>query len=169
MHRFRMQRSVVAVLVLLAMLLQGTLVLAGTTGSISGIVTDTVSGKPVGNATVKAASPSQAASVQTDSSGRYNFVSLAPDTYTLTFSKQGYENASQSGVTVQADQNVAINSGITTSLQTIGRVATRASSTLVLPGQTASEYSVNPSQIIAAPPLGGGTNLNSAYTATASC
>ena len=76
-----MQRSVVAVLVLLALLLQGTWVLAGTTGSITGIVTDTVSGKPVGNATVTAASPSQAASVQTDSAGRYNFVSLSPDTY----------------------------------------------------------------------------------------
>src|ERR1700686_4944570 len=142
MHRLRMQRSVVAVLVLLALLLQGTWVLAGTTGSITGIVTDTVSGKPVGNATVTAASPSQAASVQTDSSGRYNFVSLAPDTYTLTFSKQGYQSTSQAGVTVQADQNVNVNSNVTSALQTIGRVATRASSTLVRPGQTAAEYSI---------------------------
>src|ERR1700730_1832415 len=168
MHRLRMQRSVVAVLVLLALLLQGTWVLAGTTGSITGIVTDTVSGRAVRDATVTAASASQAASVQTDSSGRYNFVSLAPDTYTLTFSKQGYQSAPQAGVTVQADQSLTINLGVASSLQTIGRVGTRASSTLLRPGQTASEYSVNPAQQAAAAPLGGGTNLNSAYSAIAS-
>ncbi|HEV3086537.1 MAG TPA: TonB-dependent receptor [Candidatus Elarobacter sp.] len=151
------------------MLLQGTWALAGTTGSITGALTDATSGKAVADASVTAASPSQSQTVKTDQAGRYNFVSLAPDTYTVTFTKQGYQTQTQAGVTVQADQSVTVNSTTSSAALTqIGRVATRASNSLIRPGLTASEYSVTPSQQQAVAALGGGTNLNSAYSAIAS-
>jgi hypothetical protein len=164
--RRSLARSLTAVLVLFAILMQASYVLAGTTGGISGVLTDTA-GTPVAAARVSAVSPSQQATVTTDSSGRFSFVSLAPDTYTLSFEKQGYQAGSQAGVTVQADQNVTVNLSASRALQNIGRTASRANSALVRPGQTASEYSVTPAQQAAAATLGGGTNLNSAYSAIA--
>lgn len=165
--RTSLARTLTAVLVLFAMLLQGSWALAGTTGSISGVLTDSA-GAPVSAARVSASSPSQQATVTTDASGRYQFVSLAPDTYTLSFEKQGYQTGSQAGITVQADQSITVNLSATRTLQTIGRTSSRASSALVRPGQTASEYSVTPAQQQAVASLGGGTNLNSAYSAIAS-
>lgn len=161
-------RTVAAILGMLVLLVQGTWVLAGTTGAITGVLTDAGTGKPISGARVYASSPSQSATTSTDQAGRYSFLSLAPDTYTLSFEKQGYQPTSQSGVTVQADQSVSINASTAGQLQTIGRVGSRSATSLVRPGQTASEYSVSPAQQIVAAPLGGGTNLNSAYSAIAS-
>jgi hypothetical protein len=146
------------------MLVQGSWAFAGTTGGISGVLND-ASGTTVAGARVSAVSPSQSATVTTDAAGRFSFVSLAPDTYTLSFEKQGYQSGSQAGITVQADQNVTVSLQASRTLQTIGRTASRANSALVRPGQTASEYSVTPAQQAAAATLGGGTNLNSAYSA----
>ncbi len=165
--RRSLARTLTAVLVLFAMLIQGSWALAGTTGGISGVLTDSA-GTSVSGARVSATSPSQQATVTTDTSGRFQFVSLAPDTYTLSFEKQGYQTGSQPGITVQADQSVTVNLSATRTLQTIGRTASRANSALVRPGQTASEYSVTPAQQQAVASLGGGTNLNSAYSAISS-
>ncbi len=88
--RTPLARTLTAVLVLFAMLMQGSWAYAGTTGSISGVLSD-ASGTTVAGARVTATSPSQSASVTTDASGRYAFVSLAPDTYTLSFEKQGFQ------------------------------------------------------------------------------
>ena len=164
--RTSLARTLTAVLVLFAMLVQGSWALAGTTGGISGVLNDTA-GTSVAGARVSAVSPSQQATVTTDASGRFAFVSLAPDTYTLSFEKQGYQTGSQPGITVQADQNVTVNLSAARTLQTIGRTSSRANSALVRPGQTASEYSVTAAQQSAAATLGGGTNLNSAYSAIA--
>jgi hypothetical protein len=162
-------RTVTAVLALLFVLSQGTLVLAGTTGSISGVLTETTAAStPISGATISAVSPSQVAKVTTDQQGRFQFLSLAPDTYTLSFEKAGYQSATQGGITVQADQNVTVSLQGTRALQNIGRTAARANSALVRPGQTASVYSVNAAQQAAGSSLGGGANLNQAYSAIAS-
>ncbi|MEA2689915.1 MAG: Carboxypeptidase regulatory-like domain, partial [Candidatus Eremiobacteraeota bacterium] len=162
-------RTVTAVLAVLFFAAQGTLVLAGTTGSISGVLTETTAaGTPIAGATISAVSPSQAAKVTTDQQGRFQFLSLAPDTYALSFEKAGYQSATQGGITVQADQNVTVSLQGSRTLQTIGRTAARSNSALVRPGQTASVYSVNAAQQSAAGSLGGGANLNQAYSAIAS-
>ena len=75
--------SLIACLTLVAMLVQGTWVLAGTTGTISGTVTDTATKQPLAGAKVSASSPSQNATVIADSQGHYTFLSLAPDTYVV--------------------------------------------------------------------------------------
>ncbi|MDB5072198.1 MAG: hypothetical protein JWM87_3309 [Candidatus Eremiobacteraeota bacterium] len=162
-------RTVTAVLALLFVLSQGTWVLAGTTGSISGVLTETsAASTPISGATISAVSPSQVAKVTTDQQGRFQFLSLAPDTYTLSFEKAGFQSATQGGITVQADQNVTVSLQGTRALQNIGRTAARANSALVRPGQTASVYSVNAAQQAAGASLGGGANLNQAYSAIAS-
>src|SRR3981081_2939771 len=102
-------RTVTAVLALLVFLVQGTWVLAGTTGGLAGTVTDVTTGRPIGGAKVTVASPSQNATATTDQSGRYGFVSLAPDTYTVTVAVPGYQAFSQPGVTVIADQTQTYN------------------------------------------------------------
>jgi len=81
MPRFRFRHAFVAVLLLVAMLAQGTWALASTTGGISGTVVDSATGAPVAQATVTANSPSGGATSTTDAGGHFNFLTLGPDTY----------------------------------------------------------------------------------------
>ena len=109
MPKYRFRHALVAVLLLVAMLCQGTWTLAGTTGGLSGAVYETGGTTPIANAQVTASSPSQTTSTQTDANGRFNFVSLAPDTYNITATKTGYNPASQPGISVFADQTQTIS------------------------------------------------------------
>ena len=168
MHRFRLHRFVVAVAVILGMLLQGTWVLAGTTGQITGTLNDSSSHKAIAGAKVSAISPSQAASSTTDSQGRFTFLSLAPDTYSIAVDVKGYQSSTLNGITVQADQTQTLALTAAPSLQTIGRTQSRAASDVVKAGQTADVYSISAAQASAATALGGGGSLNQAYSAIAS-
>jgi hypothetical protein len=158
---------VTALLLLAAFLVQGTWALAGTTGGISGSVAD-ANGAPVANATVVATSPSQRAQTTTDASGHYVFLALAPDTYTVSVAKADYNAASITGVTVFADNNASENITLTPALKTIAHTTSKSSGSLVKSGVTADVYSVNAAAVQAASALGGGGNLNSAYSAIAS-
>ncbi len=140
---------------------------AGTTGSITGQVAST-SKAPIAGATVVAVSASQTATVTTDASGRFAFLSLAPDTYTITVSKDGFEASALTGVSVFADQLQTIRVALAPSLRTIAHVTARSSMDLVKSGTTSDVYSVNSTVTQAAAGLGGGGNLNNAYSAIAS-
>ncbi len=164
----RFRHVLAAVVLLVAMLAQGTWALAGTTGGISGTVVDTETQAPIANARVTAASPSQTATTQTDATGHFTFLSLTPDTYTVSADKDQYDAMSQAGITVFADatQNVAI--AMHKTLKTIARVTSKAAGSLVKSGTTADVYSVNSATQDKINALGGGGNLNSAYAAVAS-
>jgi hypothetical protein len=69
---------------------------------------------------------------------------------------------------VQADQSVDLTLSAHKQLQTIGRTTARANTDLVRPGTTQNVYSVNQATQDAVQGLGGGGNLNSAYSALAS-
>ncbi|MBV9645855.1 MAG: TonB-dependent receptor [Candidatus Eremiobacteraeota bacterium] len=141
---------------------------AGTTGSMSGLVTDTSTQAPIANARVSAVSPSQSAVARTDAAGHFYFVSLSPDSYVVSVEAPGYEPASIAGAFVQADQTQTLPTfALRKALQTIGRVSARAASDLVKPGTTIDVYSVTPAQSAAAAPLGGGASLNSLYSGLA--
>ncbi len=169
MHKHRLVQSVIALVALFAMVVcQGTMVLAGTTGSLTGTVIDQATKAPIAGAKVTAASPSQSATLTTDANGHYAFISLAPDTYTVSVEKTGREPFSISGVTVQADQSQVEQLATTAALTTIGRVTARSSGSLVRSGVTSDVYNITPAQQAAAAPLGGGNNLNAAYSAIAS-
>jgi hypothetical protein len=155
---------------LVAFVLQGTIsVLAGTTGSINGSVVDASSNQPVAGVRVSVVSPSQSATTTTDATGRFSFISLAPDTYTVSVPESSTRLAAQvSGVTVQADQAVTVNLPQALRLKVIGTVTSRAAAALVKPGTTADVYSINAVTQDKASALGGGGTLNQAWSAISS-
>ncbi len=158
----------IAFLAVAVLLVQGTWALAGVTGSLNGTVELATTHAPVAQAKVTATSASQTSSTTTDNGGHFGFVSLVPDTYTVTASKENViEPVSQRGVTVLADQvqNVALIAN--PPVKTIGTVLTRASTDLVKPGTTANVYSVNESAQARSAVLGGGGGANQGYSAIA--
>ncbi len=167
MLKRRFTHSLVAILVLVSLLLQGTLVLAGTTGSLTGTVLDATSHAALGNAKITATSPSQTVSTTTDAGGHFTFASLAPDTYTLSVEKQGFDPSSQTGVNIFADQGQVVQINARKALTEIGRVTARSATDLVKPGTTADVYSVNALQQDKFSGVGGGGGLNNAYSAIA--
>ncbi|MBD5657322.1 MAG: carboxypeptidase regulatory-like domain-containing protein, partial [Candidatus Eremiobacteraeota bacterium] len=158
-------RALVAVFVLVSMLCQGTMVLAGTTGQITGTAVDSSTNAPIAGAKVTVASPSQLATATTDSGGHFSFLSLIPDTYVVSISRQGYEDTSISGVTVAADNSRTVNLTVGKALRTIGEVRTRAAGSLVKPGTTSDVYSIDAPAQSKASVAGGGGTQNSAFSA----
>jgi Carboxypeptidase regulatory-like domain/TonB-dependent Receptor Plug Domain len=163
MNRTILRMALVALFVISA---QATGTLAGTTGALTGYVV-VQSGAPLASAKVTASASSQTATSDTDARGHFAFVSLSPDTYTLTASKDGYETVSQPGITVIADNTRTVTITMQPSVKTIGVVTTRAAAELVKPGTTADVYSVNAATSAKVASLGGGGSLNQAYAALA--
>ncbi len=161
-------RSLCSLLLLVALLFQGTLVLAGTTGGLNGTAVD-ASGTGIPNAKIAVVSPSQSATTQTDATGHFSFISLAPDTYVVSVEKENYEPASISGVTILSDQNQTIRLQTQAKLKLIGSQTVRNNTgNLVKAGTTSDVYSVNAATQDKVAALGGGGNLNSAISAVAS-
>jgi hypothetical protein len=160
-----MRRSLAAG-VLLALFCVSAPAVAGTTGSLKGQVLDAQTRVPIAGAVVTAVSPSQTATVHTDATGTYVFISLEPDTYTLTVSHAGYDSQSVPGESIFADQSSSLNFSLVTSLKTIA-VTRATASTLVRSGTTSDVYSVNPAAQRAARAVGGSGSLDQAYSAIA--
>jgi hypothetical protein len=154
-------------MLLVAMASQGTWALAGTTGGLTGVVVDADTSAPIAGATVTASAPSQSVTATSDASGRFTFLTLAPDTYTVTVSKSGYQEVSQPGQIVFADTVQTVTVRLTKALKTIARVTAAGAGALVKSGTTSDVYSVNAAAQAAAGALGGGGSLNSAYSAIA--
>src|SRR6516225_11783079 len=162
-----LRRAVVTVSLLVAFLSQGTWTLAGVTGNIQGSVKD-ASGAPIAGVQIEAVAPSGTRSATTDAGGHFVMLSLAPDTYTINLTKSGYQSVSFPGVTVFADQSQSVAYTMQQALKTIARVTSAAGASLVKSGVGNDLYSVNSAQASAAAALGGGGNLNNAYSAMAS-
>ncbi len=144
-----------------------TPMLAGTTGGISGRISDATTAAPLSGVQVHMIAPSGSAGTMTDARGRYTFLSLSPDTYTLSAAKDGYQPYSQSGVTIQADVQLNFNITMTSEVKSLGRVVARTGIGLVRPGQTIDLYSVTPEAAKAALPLAGPGGVDQAYSALA--
>jgi hypothetical protein len=140
---------------------------AGTTGSLSIVVRDATSGAPVAGAKVTLASPSQIANGTTNGSGSVAFLTLAPDTYTLSIEKQGYDPISATGLTISADQAQTLSYTFDKSLKTVARTRSRSTADLVRPGTTVDAYSVDAATQGRVTGLGGGGSLDQAYSALA--
>ena len=156
----------VVVAFLVAFLFQETWTLAGVTGNMTGIVRD-ATGAPIAGVEVQAVSPSMKANATTDAGGHFVILSLAPDTYTVNLTRSGYQSVGFPGVTVFADQTQNVAYTMVKTLRTIARVTSAAGASLVKSGVGGDLYSVNSAQASAAPALGGGGNLNNAYSAMA--
>ena len=161
------RRALGAIIVVASLLCLVEPAAAGTTGAITGTVLDATTKAPIAGTQVTATSPSQIAKVTTDASGRFTFISLAPDTYTVSADHAGYDLLSVTGVSVFADQSVSLPITLQKSLKQIARVTSRSSLSPVRPGTGTDVYSVNPGLTAAAATLGGGGGLNNAYSAIA--
>lgn len=135
-----------AVLALLVVAFQGTWALAGTTGSIQGIVTDS-NGQPIAGATVTAISPSQTAHATTDGKGFFALLNLSPDTYSVTSAKDGYDSSTLYGLTVQADQTTRSDVSMRASAKVLGHVTATAQTSVVNKTVTGDLYAVNAQSI----------------------
>jgi hypothetical protein len=140
---------------------------AGTTGGVTGHITDSSTNAALADVAITVTSPSQVATTTTDASGTYRFLSLAPDTYTISFQKDGYTPVSQPGLTIFADQVQTMNLAMTPALKTIAQVRSRNTG-VVKPGTTSDVYSVNPTMAAAAAGVAGPGGLSNAYGAIAS-
>ena len=125
----------------------GTLFAAGTTGTITGTITDDKSGTPVASVIVNAVSPTGSYKATTDSKGFFSIAGVTPDTYSISFQLTGYQSLSITGVTVSADQTADVTSKLTKSLTTIGRVTVRGVGGAFQPKQTQDTYTVTSQQI----------------------
>ena len=122
MVRRSLRHLVTALALLVAFVCQETWALAGVTGGLTGSVIDADSSAPVAGAQVTATSPSQSATTTTDAAGHFGFLTLAPDTYTVTVSKSGYQPMSVPGQVVFADTVQSVPVRVTKTLRTIARV-----------------------------------------------
>ena len=167
MRIFRMSPRLAAVAALAFLLSFGSFVFAGTTGALTGrvLLSD---GSPVAGAKVTVASPSESASTVTDRQGSFAFISLSPDTYTITVAREGIESQQIAGITVTADNTRTITVSTVSAVKTLGTVTSTANSGLVRAGVTADVYSVNAAMQSKVRALGGGGDLDSAYSAIAS-
>jgi hypothetical protein len=141
---------------------------AGTTGTLTGSVVEATTGAPIGGVVVVANSPSQTAQTTTDAAGRFSFISLGPDTYTVNATKTGYQPQSQPGVSVVSDQSAHVQLVMLKAMATIAHTTSRANTSLVHSGVTSDVYSVNPAGQKAAQALGGAGSMMQAYGAIAS-
>lgn len=162
----RWMKSLLAAVTIAAVApLQG---LAGTTGGITGRVLEARTQQPVAGVAVTVSAPSARATTVTDASGTFHFLTLPPDTYTLSFAKAGYEPVTQAGFTVVADQIQSYTASLIPALKTIGHVVSQSGGSLVKPGTTGDVYSINATGQQAAAGLTGPGSLNNAYGAIAS-
>ena len=160
-----MLRSLTASLAAAAVAFTPLSLRAGTTGTIVGRLVDQSSGAAIVGARVSVVSPSQSESSVSDANGSYRFLSLAPDTYTVTVARTGYDTLSLAGVTVQADQTQTLNRALAPQLTRIGGTTARRATDLVKPGTTSDVYSVSGAMQDAAQGLGGPGGLTNAYSA----
>ncbi|MGC1381718.1 MAG: TonB-dependent receptor, partial [Candidatus Baltobacteraceae bacterium] len=168
MIRRSLRQVGVALLLLVGFVSQETWALAGVTGGLTGVVVDSDTGAPIAGAEVTAVSPSQTAAATTDASGHFSFLTLGPDTYTVSVTKSGYQPVSAPGQIVLADTVQTVTIRALKSLKTIAHVNALAAGSLVKSGTTADVYSINAATQRATAALGGGGNINSAYSAIAS-
>ena len=115
---------------------------AGTTGSIQGYVTDET-GHEIIDVVVTAASPSGTFSAKSGARGFYSLNGLPLDTFSLTFSKDGYLTGSVPGVATAPDQPTGVSTHLATSVKSLGHVYVRAATSLLQPTVTADTYVID--------------------------
>jgi hypothetical protein len=120
---------------------------AGTTGTVSGTVTESGTHTGLAGVEVDLISPSGKFQAKTDSKGFFSVIGVQPDTYTVIFKIAGYETGSVPGVSVSPDQVVTVSPQLSKTLKSIGRTTSRSVSSAYQPGQTQDTYTLNSNTI----------------------
>jgi Carboxypeptidase regulatory-like domain len=150
------RRVAAAIAILCCVAVAGTAAYAGTTGTITGTITDPA-GKGLAGVSVAAVSPSQTQKTSTNADGFFVLQELSPDTYTVTLSKTGYQTIQVQGLTVQQDQTANVNQKLSPQLKEIGRVTAASASNLLKTTTGTDVYNISGQQLNVA---SGGDNLH---------
>ncbi|MBC5805220.1 MAG: hypothetical protein DLM53_02135 [Candidatus Eremiobacter antarcticus] len=119
---------------------------AGTTGGILGQVSD-ASGHPLADVRVSVTAPSASRVTVTGANGFYSLNGLPLDTYSVTFTKDGYQSVMIPGITVTQDQSSRVNGRMEAGVKSLGRVTVRSATSLIQPTQTADTYVINQTRL----------------------
>ncbi len=120
---------------------------AGTTGILSGTVTDSATHAALANVQVSAVAPTGRYNATTDNKGFYSIVGMAPDAYTVSFQISAYEPVSIPGQNIFADQVTTVSTTLVKSLRTIAHVTSRSAGGAFQPTQPTDTYNVTQHQI----------------------
>ena len=121
-------------------------VLADSAGILTGTVTDDRTHAPLEGVAVTAKSPSATYRASTDAHGRFAFLSVIPDDYSLQFSRAGYAPSSTVVVVLNGSQQT-VNASLSTNLKTIATTRARSPGSAFQRGMTIDTYTVTGSQI----------------------
>lgn len=119
---------------------------AGTTGGILGFASDAEL-QPLAGVKVSAVSPSDRVATVTQANGFYSLNGLPLDTYTVTFSKEGYLARAIPDISTIQDQSTRVNAQLEPEVKTLARVIVKSSTSLVQPTVTADTYVLNRQQL----------------------
>jgi hypothetical protein len=124
----------------------GTLFAAGTTGSINGTVAD-ATGAPLADVTVTATSPTGQFKTTTNAKGFFAILGMSPDTFVVSFTKQGFEQQLLTGINVVQDGSTELNVKLSKALKNIAKVSARGQAGAYQPDQTEDQYTLGQDQI----------------------
>src|SRR5579884_1801721 len=131
----------------------------GVQGNLTGTVQDATTHAPLPDVHVIAKSPSGTFGGATDAGGHFTLLGLPADTYTVSFSKTGYDSISMPGVAVFGDETDSVGVvHLNKSLKTIVHVTSRARNSAYQPTQTQDVTTISGQRITQA--LGYSTNQN---------
>lgn len=131
---------------LLSLLVLGSAILcAGTTGKISGRITDKANGEPLAGANILVTGTLLGASADAD--GAYFVINVSPGTYDLRATFVGYAATTVKSVRVIADQTTIINFQMEAAAVELGDVVVQAERPMVQRDMTSTSYVVSSTQI----------------------
>jgi hypothetical protein len=119
---------------------QETRVLAGSTGEITGRVTDATTNAPIAGASVSAISYTGTYKATSDAKGYFAIVNVFPDTYRITATAAGYQTGMSDGNTVDQNNSTVVNIALAKQTTVLGRVTVRGATTVVQPNVTPDQY-----------------------------
>ncbi|HEV3154460.1 MAG TPA: carboxypeptidase-like regulatory domain-containing protein [Candidatus Baltobacteraceae bacterium] len=144
---------------MLASVMSPAFAAGGIQGNLTGTVQDSSTNKPLADVHVTAQSPSGTFAGSTDAGGHFTLLGLPADTYTVSFTKNGFDSISQPGVAVFGDETNSVGViRMTASLRTIVHVNARARSGAYQPTQTQDITTISGQRITQA--LGSATSKN---------
>ncbi|MGC1379449.1 MAG: TonB-dependent receptor [Candidatus Baltobacteraceae bacterium] len=120
--------------------------LAETAGIISGTVTDDKTHAAVAGVQVVAKSPSATYRTTTDAQGHFRFLSVLPDTYSISLSHAGYAPYSTIVVVLNGSQQT-VNVPLSKTLKTIASTHARSTGSAFQRGMTIDTYTVTGAQM----------------------
>jgi len=135
--------------ILLLLIISAATIWSGTTGKISGIVTDKTSGEPLLGANIIVMGTSNGAA--SDINGQYTILDVSPGTFNLQVSYIGYRQTVIKNVRVYIDQTARVNIALESEAVQVGELVVTAERKLIRPDVATSVVAISTEQVQALP------------------